>query len=77
MALKTRLEILENDLNSANEQMTEHEVNKILLERGITELPPGKEYDELKALLDVRMKNIAKVQKVIDIVKELIAKEAK
>lgn len=77
MAIKTKLEILENDLNSANEQMTEHEINKILLEKQIAEFPPGKEYDGTKALLDVRLKNIEKVKKVITIVQDLISKEAK
>lgn len=77
MAIKTRLEILENDLNSATEQIIEHEINKLSLEKKLKDLPPGKEYDEVKALLDVRVKNMGNVQNVIDIIKEMIAKEAK
>ncbi len=77
MAIKTRLEILEDDFNSATAQVIEHEINKLSLEKKMADLAPGKEYDEVKAMLDVRVKNMESVQGVIDIINELIAKEAK
>ena len=57
MALKTRLEILEKDHDSAVEQLIENEINLISLTRRADALKPGKEYDEIQTLITQKKTN--------------------
>ena len=75
MAIKTRLEILEKDHDSAMEQLIENEINLIMLERKAKELKPGKEYDEVQTLVTQKKTNIERISTVLGIVKELMEAE--
>jgi len=77
MAIKTRLEILEKDHDSAMEQLIENEINLTMLERRAKELKPGKDFDEVQALITQKKTNIERVSTVLGIVKELMKAEGK
>jgi len=77
MALKTKLEILEDDHNSAFGQLIENEINLEMLNRRIKDLKPGKEYDELQALITQKKTNLERIGTILSIVKEMMEAEKK
>ncbi len=77
MAIKTRLEILEVDHDSATAQLIENEINLIMLERKMKETGPGKEYDEAKNLIIPKKANLERINVVLGIIRELMKAEEK
>lgn len=77
MALKTRLEILEKDHDSALDQLIENEINLTHLNKVLLTTPPGKDADEMQKLIAVKKGNIKKITAILEIVKEMLGKEEK
>ena len=75
MAIKTRLEILEDDYNSAQAQIVENEVNITLLESRLITAPPGNAYNDLTKLIETKKANIKSIEKVLEIVTNMMNKE--
>jgi hypothetical protein len=77
MAIKTRLEILEEDYNSALTQLLENEINIEMLELRKKEVQPGKEFDEIQVNLEQKTLNTKRINMVLDIITEKMSKEQK
>jgi hypothetical protein len=75
--MKTRLEILESDYDSANAQLIENEINiKVLSSRLIT-TPPGEEYNVMVKSISTRKTNVTQIKQVMDTILQMIGEEKK
>ena len=77
MALKTKLEILEKDHDSAVDQLLENEINLTVLTRRAEKIKPGKEYDEIQTTIDQKKSNIERIKEVLAVIEEMIVEEKK
>jgi len=75
--MKTRIEVLEVDHDSALAQLVENEVNVRLLKGKEIITPLGTQFDELKKMIDGKTANIEQIKKVLLIIEEMINEEAK
>jgi hypothetical protein len=74
--MKTRIEVLEVDHDSALAQLVENEINVKLLKGKEATTPPGEKTDELKKMIDGKLANIDQITKVLAITEEMIKEEA-
>jgi hypothetical protein len=77
MELKSRIDILKEDLNSANVQLVENQINQKVLEKRTLIIKPGKEYEQLQAALTQKKQNIERIEEVINVIEEMIKEEEK
>jgi hypothetical protein len=73
--MKTRLQILEADHDSALAQLVENQINTITLSRRILLVKVGKTYDEMQKIINEKAQKTKDITEVIKIIEELIEKE--
>ena len=73
--MKTRLQILEDDHDSALAQSIENEINILSLKERAKELEPGKEFDQVQATIVAKKTNEKNIKRVLGIIVNLIKKE--
>ena len=73
--MKTRLQILEADHDSALAQLVENQINTITLSRRILLVKVGKTYDEMQKMINEKAQKSKDITEVIKIIEELIEKE--
>ena len=73
--MKTRLQILEADHDSALAQLVENQINTITLSRRILLVKAGKTYDEMQKMINEKVQKTKDITEVIKIIEELIKKE--
>ena len=73
--MKTRLQILEEDHDSALAQLVENQINMITLSRRILLVKVGKTYDEMQKMINEKAQKSKDITEVIKIIEELIKKE--
>ena len=75
--MKTRIQVLEDDHDSALSQLIENEINLTVLTRKSLVIKPGAEYDKLNATIMQKKHNISVVSEVLQIIEEMLKKEKK
>lgn len=75
--MKSRLEILEGDHDSALAQLIENELNITVLTRRSLVLKPGEDYNKVQALLMTKKGNVKTITEVLDVIEEMIEVEKK
>jgi hypothetical protein len=75
--MKTRIEILESDYDSAQTQLVENEINIRVLNSRIITTPPGEEYNAMQKSISTRKTNVTQIKQVMGVILEMIEEEKK
>ena len=75
--MKTRIEILESDYDSANAQLVENEINIRVLSSRLITTPPGEEYNAMQKSITTRKTNVTQIKQVMGAILEMIEEEKK
>ena len=75
--MKTRIEILESDYDSAQAQLVENEINIRVLNSRLITTPPGEDYNAMMKSISTRKTNVTQIKQVMGTILEMIEEEKK